>query len=72
MLYVIDNIDGMLLGFLILFNPCIANKKVNRQQQTIKFHVDNLMLSYKDKRVNDEFLKLLQDKYGKHGAMKGN
>ena len=30
------------------------------------------MSSHKDKKVNNEFLKQLQDKYGKHKAMKGN
>ena len=29
------------------------------------------MLSYKDKKVNNEFLKWLQDKYRKHGTVKG-
>ena len=54
-----------------LYNPCVANKKVNGKQQTVRFHVDNLMSSYKDKKVHNEFLKWLQDKYGKHRAMKG-
>ena len=54
-----------------LYNPCVANKQVNGKQQTVRFHVDDLMSSYKDKRVNREFLKWLQDKYGKYRAMKG-
>ena len=41
----------------------------------MRFHVDDLMSSHKDKRVNDEFLKWLNDKYGEHGkvtATRGN
>ena len=55
-------------GFL--FNSsdqCIANR--------IQFHVDNLLNSYKEKEVNDEFVPWLNNKYGEHGevtAHRGN
>ena len=53
------------------YDPCVANKMVNGKQQTVRFHVDDLMSSHEDKRVNDKFLKWLQEKYGEHGAVKG-
>ena len=64
------------IGFV--FNPydaCIANRMVNGKQQTIKFHVDDLLSSHQQGKVNDEFLKWLNEKYGHHGevtATRGN
>ena len=46
------------------YDPCIANKMVNGKQQTIRFHVDDLMSSHVDKKVNDEFHKWMNKKYG--------
>jgi len=46
------------------YDPCIANKMVNGKQQTIRFHVDDLLSSHVDPKVNDEFAKWLNDKYG--------
>ena len=48
------------------FNPydqCIANKTVNGHQQTIRFHVDDLLSSHIDPKVNDDFLKWLNEQY---------
>ena len=42
------------------FNPydsCVANKMINGKLQTIRFHVDDLMRSHVDKKINDDFLK---------------
>ena len=36
--------------------PCVANGVVNGKQQTVRFHVDDLMSSHVDESVNDEFL----------------
>ena len=33
------------------YDPCVANKEVNGSQFTIKWHVDDLKLSYKDPEV---------------------
>jgi len=58
-------------GFI--FNPydaCVANKQVNGKQQTIHFHVDDLMSSHVDKKVNNEFAVWLNDMYGEHGSVK--
>ncbi len=52
-----------------IFNPydaCVANKQLNGKQQTIHFHVDDLMSSHVDKKVNDEFAVWLNDMYGEH------
>ena len=52
------------------YDPCVANKKVKGSQQTIRFHVDDLMSSHRKKSVNDDFLKWLNKKYGNHGEVK--
>jgi len=58
-------------GFI--FNPydaCVVNKQVNGKQQTICFHVNDLMSSHVDKKVNDEFAVWLNNMYGEHGSVK--
>jgi hypothetical protein len=41
-------------GFIFnLYDPCVANKKLQGLQQTIVFHVDNLKSSHKLKSVNN-------------------
>ena len=58
-------------GFV--FNPydsCVANRIVNGKQQTVQFHVDDLMSSHVDSKVNDEFDRWLNKMYGTHGAVK--
>ena len=45
------------IGFT--FNPydvCVGNRMVNEKQHTVRFHVDDLMSSHEDSKVNDEFL----------------
>ena len=49
------------------YDPCVAIRKWKGQQQTIRFHVDDLMSSHRDKRANEDLYKWLQDEYGKHG-----
>ena len=46
------------------YDPCIANKTVNGKQQTIRFHVDDLLSSHVDPKVNDAFYKWMNDTYG--------
>ena len=56
-----------------VFNPydaCVANKMINKKQHTIRFHVDDLMASHVDPKVNDKFLKWLNRMYGKYGEVK--
>ena len=51
------------------YDPCVANRIVEGKQHTIRFHVDDLKSSHVDKKVNDEFLKWLNKKYGKFGEV---
>ena len=46
------------------YDPCVANRTKRGKQHTIRFHVDDVMSSHVDKRVNDDFEKWLQKKYG--------
>ena len=46
------------------YDPCVCNKTVNGKQQTVRFHVDDLMSSHVDPQVNTDFVKWLNDKYG--------
>ena len=52
------------------YDPCVCNKMVNGKQQTVRFHVDDLLSSHDDSKVNDDFLVWLNQKYGKYGAVK--
>ena len=47
------------------YDPCVANRMKNGKQQTIRFHVDDIMSSHVDKKVNDKFLSWLDRNYGK-------
>ena len=56
-----------------IFNPydsCVANRMVNGKQHTVMFHVDDLMSSHSDYKVNDKFLVWLNEMYGNHGEVK--
>ena len=46
------------------YDPCVANKKIAGSQQTIRFHVDDLMSSHRKRKVNEDFAKWLNSKYG--------
>ena len=50
------------------YDPCVANRMKKGSQQTIRFHVDDLMSSHIDRKVNDEFAKWLQSKYGREAG----
>ncbi len=52
------------------YDPCVANREVERKQQTVRFHVDDLMSSHAKSKVNDEFLKWLNEMYGEYGEVK--
>lgn len=58
------------IGFIFNhYDPCVANRMVKDKQQTVKFHVDDLMSSHVSTMVNDDFFKWLSQKYGSHGAV---
>jgi len=46
------------------YDPCVANKFINGKQHTVMWHVDDLKISHVDKKVNDEFIKWVDDLYG--------
>lgn len=46
------------------YDPCVANRIVNGKQQTIRFHVDDILSSHVNPKVNDKFLKWLNKHYG--------
>ena len=52
------------------YDPCVANRMIKGAQQTVRFHVDDLMSSHKDKAINDEFLEWCNSKYGSYGEVK--
>jgi Reverse transcriptase (RNA-dependent DNA polymerase) len=59
------------------YDPCVANRIINGKQHTITWHVDDLKSSHQDPKVNDEFHKWLDTKYGdnkigKVKAVRGN
>ena len=46
------------------YDPCVANKVINGKQQTIVWHVDDLKVSHIDSKVNDDFIKWVDELYG--------
>ena len=44
------------------YDPCVCNRTVKKQQQTVRFHVDDLMSSHVDKSVNDKILQMVKRK----------
>ena len=51
------HIDPEEMGFTFdPCNTCITNRLAMDKQHTIKFHVDNLMNSHADAKVNHKFL----------------
>lgn len=42
-------------------DPCIANKIVNRKQHMVRLHVEELLSSHKDKKVNCDFKRWLNE-----------
>jgi hypothetical protein len=51
------------------YDPCVANKTIGMLQHTVRFHVDDLMCSHMDPKVNDEFEEWLNHMYGSHGKV---
>jgi hypothetical protein len=53
------------IGFIVNpYDPCVANRIVKGKRHTITWHVDDLKSTYEDAKVNDEFHKWLDIKYG--------
>ena len=47
------------------YDPCVANRTVNKKQHTVRFHVDDILSSHMDKKVNDQFHLWLKETFGK-------
>ena len=43
------------------YDSCVANRWVNHKRHTILFHVDDMMSSHPDPKVNDDFLLWLNE-----------
>ena len=52
-------------GFTINpYNPCVANKMVNKKQLTVTYHVDDLKASHVDSKAVDKFIFWVKKTYG--------
>ena len=52
------------IGYTInKYDPCVANKTINGNQHTIRWHVDDVMASHVDPKVNDHFIEWVKTKY---------
>jgi len=59
----ISELKGM--GFEINpYVPCVVNKMINGSQMTVRWHVDNLMISHTINEAISQFLRALKDIYG--------
>ncbi len=59
----ISELKGM--GFEVNpYDPCVANKMINGSQMTVRWHVDNLMISHSSNEAILQFLRTLKDIYG--------
>jgi hypothetical protein len=55
------------MGFEINpYNPCVANKMVNGSQMTIRWHVDDLMISHLKQEEIMQVVQQIKDIYGKN------
>jgi hypothetical protein len=46
------------------YDPCVANKMVNKQQLTVSWHIDDLKVSHADTKTVDDFITWLNQSYG--------
>ena len=52
------------IGFIFNnYDPCVCNRMVDGTQHTVRFHVDDLMSSHVDPKVNDDFWEWLNEKW---------
>jgi len=52
------------MGFEINpYDPCIVNKMINGIQMTVRWHVDDLMISHTSNEAISQFLRALKDIY---------
>lgn len=46
------------------YGACVTNRTIDNKKHTVRFHVDGMLSSHVDSKVNDDFGKWLQPKYG--------
>jgi hypothetical protein len=51
------------------YDPCVANKMVNRYQMTVSWHVDDLKISHIDSNEVTKFIEWIKEKYGSIGEV---
>jgi len=51
------------------WGQCVANKTINGKQCTIIWHVDDLKISHVDKKVIEDIIKQLNEKFGKESPL---
>jgi hypothetical protein len=47
-----------------LYDPCVANKHVDKKQMTVRWHIDDLMIRHVDKGEILEFVRCIKEIYG--------
>jgi hypothetical protein len=59
----ISELKGM--GFEVNpYDPCVVNKMINGSQMTVRWHVDDLMISHTSNEAISQFIGALKDIYG--------
>ena len=57
-------------GFVLnIYHKCVANKLINGKQCTIILHVDDLKISHVDKKVVNDIIMRLGNKFGKEDPL---
>ena len=51
------------------YDPCVWNIMVGRDQMTIMFHIDDLLMSHKKAEIVTRYIKLLTEEYGKRDPL---
>jgi len=51
------------------YNQCVANKTINGRLCTVIWHVDDLKISHVDKKVVEDIIGLLNEKFGKESPL---
>jgi len=51
------------------YDQCVVNKTINGRQRTIIWHVDDLKISHIDKKVVEDIIKLLNEKFGRESPL---
>jgi len=51
------------------YDQCVANKTINGKQCTNIWHVDDLKISYVEKRVVEDIIKQLSEKLGQESLL---